>query len=98
MKSSDRLVGSPSRQRVEQFHEARLVRITHGGLAIWLDPFGMLNPQVVVKLLPELGVGVDLRRHANWLVETINLYDRLLSRCRSIGMGSVRGGILSWGL
>ena len=65
MRSSDRLVGSPSRQRVEQFHEARLVRITHGGLAIWLDPFGMLNPQGVVKLLPELGVGVDLRRHGN---------------------------------
>ena len=29
---------------VEQFHEARLVRITHGGFAIWLDPFGMLDP------------------------------------------------------
>jgi len=65
MRSSDRFVGSPSRERIEQFHETRLVRITHGGLAIWLDPFGMLNPQVVVKLLLELGVGVDLRRHGN---------------------------------
>ena len=69
MRSSDRLVGSPSRQRVEQFHEARLVRITRGGFAIWLDPFGMLDPQVAVNLLPELGVGVDLVRHGTWLGE-----------------------------
>jgi len=65
MRSSDRFIGSHSRESVEQFHETRLVRITYGGFAIWLDPFGMLNPQVVVKLLPELGVGVDLRRHGN---------------------------------
>ena len=44
----------------EQFHEARFVRITDGRLPIWLDPFGMLEPQVVVNLLPKLGVGVDL--------------------------------------
>ena len=56
MRSTDRFIGSSSRESVEQFHETRLVRVTHGGLAIWLDPFGMLNPQVVVKLLPELGV------------------------------------------
>ena len=61
MSSSDRLVGSPSRQCVELFHEA------HGGFAIWLDPFGMLDPQIVVNLLPKLGVGVDLGRHGNWL-------------------------------
>ena len=77
MRSSDRLVGSSSRQRIEQFHEARLVRITHGGLAIWLDPFGMLGPQVVVDLLPELGVGVDLVRHGNWLGETSKFHERL---------------------
>ena len=69
MRSSDRVVGSPSRQSVEQFGEARLVRITHGGFAIWLDPFGMLNPQVVVNLLLELGVGVNLVRHGRWLGE-----------------------------
>ena len=69
MRSSDRLVGSTSRQSVEQFHEARLVRITHGGFAIWLDPFGMLDPQIVVNLSPELAVGVDLMRRANWLGE-----------------------------
>jgi hypothetical protein len=58
-------VDPPSRQSVEQFREARLVRITDGGFAISLDPFGMLNPQVVVNLLPKLGVGVDLGRHGN---------------------------------
>jgi hypothetical protein len=47
-----------------RFHEARFVRITDGRLPIWLDPFGMLEPQVVVNLLAKLGVGVDLvRRH-----------------------------------
>ena len=71
MNSSDRLVGSPvCVKTVEQFHEARIVRITHGGFAIWLDPFGMLDSQVVVNLLLELGVGVDLVRHGRWLGET----------------------------
>ncbi len=42
MSSSDRSVGS--RRSVEQFREARLVRIAHGRLAIGLDPFGMLDP------------------------------------------------------
>jgi hypothetical protein len=73
MRSSDRLVGSPSRQCVEQFREARLVRITHGGFAIWLYPFGMLDPQFVVNLLPELVVGVDLVKHGNWLGEKIQV-------------------------
>jgi hypothetical protein len=59
LRSSDRAVGSPSRQSVEQFDETRLVRITRGGFAIWLDPFGMLDPQVVVNLLPKLGVGTN---------------------------------------
>ena len=61
MNSGDRLVGAPPRQSVEQFHEA------HGGFAIWLDPFGMLDPEVVVNLLPELGVSVDLVKHGNLL-------------------------------
>ena len=50
---------------VEQFQEARLVRITNGGLATWLHPFGMLEPQVVVNLLPKLRIGVDLVRHGH---------------------------------
>ena len=65
---SSAIIGG-SRQRIEQLHEARLVRITHGGFAIWLDPFGMLNPQVVVNLSLELGVGVDLVRRGNWIGE-----------------------------
>ena len=63
MRSSDRRVGSSWRQSVEQFHETRLVSITHGGLAIWLYPFGMLEAQVVVNLLPKVGIGADLVRH-----------------------------------
>ena len=69
MRSSHRLVRSPLRQCVEQFDETRLVRITHGGFAIWLNPFGMLDPQVVVNLLPKLGVGVDLVSHRHCLGE-----------------------------
>ena len=63
IESSAILGASPSRQRIEQFHEARLVRITRGGFAILLDPFGMLDPQVVVNLFPELGVGMNLVKH-----------------------------------
>ena len=46
-----RLIAAPSRQCAEQFYEARLIRITDGGFAIWLDPFGVLESQVVVNLL-----------------------------------------------
>ena len=78
MRSTDRFIGSSSRESVEQFHETRLVRVTHGGLAIWLDPFGMLDPEVVVNLLLELGEGgVDLVRHGNWLGETNEFHKRL---------------------
>ena len=69
MRVNDRLVGSSSHRSTEQFHKARLVRITQWGLAIWLDPFGMLAPEVVVNLLPEFRVGVDLVRHGHWLGE-----------------------------
>ena len=56
-----RLTGILSPQRGERFHQARRVRITRGRLAVWLDPFGMLDPQVVVNLFPQvcvlIGVG-----------------------------------------
>ena len=77
IESSAILGGSPSRQRIEQFHEARLVRITRGGFAILLDPFGMLDPQVVVNLSQELGVGVDLVSHGHWLGEINEFHKRL---------------------
>jgi hypothetical protein len=69
MRSCDRFVGSPSRRNAEEFYEARFVRIAQGAFAVWLDPFGMLDPQIVVNLLPKLGVGVDLVRHSHWLGE-----------------------------
>ena len=72
MRVNDRLVGSSSHRSTEQFHKARLVRITQWGLAIWLDPFGMLAPEVVVNLLPEFRVGVDLVRHGHWLGGVFN--------------------------
>jgi len=65
MRRNDRLVGSPWRQSVEHFRETRLVRIAYGGFAIWLDPFGVLDPQIVVNLLLEFGVRVDWMRHGN---------------------------------
>jgi hypothetical protein len=52
-----------SRQSIDQFHEAGVVKITNGGLAAWLHPFWMLEPQVVMNLLPKLCIGVDLVRH-----------------------------------
>jgi hypothetical protein len=69
MNISDRLVGVSLGEGVEQFDEARVVRIAHRGFAIWLNPVGMLNAQVVVNLLPEFGVVMDLVRHGNWLGE-----------------------------
>jgi hypothetical protein len=44
-------VGFPWYRGIEQFHQTRLIRITHWRLAIWLDPLGMLDPQVTVNLL-----------------------------------------------
>ena len=49
----------PSRQTIEYFHEA------HQGFAIWLDPFGVLDWEVVVNLLPEFGVVMGLVRHGH---------------------------------
>jgi hypothetical protein len=66
------LLGAPSRQCVQEFREAHLVGITHGGFAIWLDPFGMLDPQLVVNLLQELGVRADLVRQSHRLGEKFN--------------------------
>jgi hypothetical protein len=84
MRSSDRLVGSRSRECIEQFHEPRLVRITHGAFAIWLDPFRVLNPEVVVNLLPEFGVVMGLVRHGNWLGE-----DSSVGRARRPALAAV---------
>ena len=66
MRINNRLRGFSSRQTIEQFHQPRLVRITHGRFAIWVDPFGVLNPKVVVNLLPKLHVSVDLMMQGRW--------------------------------
>jgi len=66
MSSSDRSVGFRSHRSADQLCEARLVRIARGTFAIGLDPFGMLDPQIVVNLFLELGVCVDLVKHGNW--------------------------------
>jgi hypothetical protein len=85
MRSSHRLAGSPLRHCVEQFDETRLVRITRGGFAIWLNPFGMLDPEVVVNLLPKLGVVVDLVSYRHCLRERFKCAAwRNRSGCESI--------------
>jgi hypothetical protein len=71
MRINNRLCGFPPRQTVEQFHEAGLVRITHGGFATWLNPFRVLDAEVVVNLLAELSVGVDLMRRGRRLDERL---------------------------
>ena len=53
----------------EQFQEARLVKITHWGVATWLNPLGMLEPQVVVNLFAELGTSTNLVRRDRRVVE-----------------------------
>ena len=72
MRNYDRLVGFHSRRNAKQFYEARFVRIAQGAFAVWLDPFGMLDPQIVVNLLPKLGVGVDLVVYGQRLGERFN--------------------------
>jgi len=69
MNISYRVLRSRSRECIEQFREAHLVRITDGGLAVWLDPIRVLNPKVMMNLLPEFGVGMNLVRHCCLLSE-----------------------------
>ena len=66
MRINNTLSGFSSGQTIEQFRQACLVRITHGRFAIWLDPFRVLNPKVVMNLLPELRVSVDLMMQRRW--------------------------------
>ena len=66
MRINNRSSGFSLRQPIEEIHQARLVRITHGRFAIWLDPFGVLTPKVVMNLLPKLPVSVDLMMLGRW--------------------------------
>jgi hypothetical protein len=62
---SDRLVRFLPSQSVEQFHEARFIRITRAAFAVWPDPFGVLDAEVVVNLSPKLDVSADFVRNGN---------------------------------
>ena len=50
-------------QNSKCFHKASLIRIAHRRLAIWLDPLGVLAPQVVVNLFAQVCVGMGLAQH-----------------------------------
>ena len=67
MNISGSFVGSRSPKTVDLFYQARLVRITHGRFTIWLDPFEVLNPKVVVNLLPKLHVSMDQQHLFSWM-------------------------------
>ena len=58
--------GFSSPQTIEQFHQTRLVGITNGRFATWLDPVRVLNPKIVVNLLSELRVSVNFMRRGRW--------------------------------
>jgi hypothetical protein len=59
------LVRSTSYRASKQLHQARLVRITSRTLAIWLDPIGMLDPQIIVNFLQQVCVGAEFVGHGH---------------------------------
>ncbi|HXL27469.1 MAG TPA: hypothetical protein VN952_12360 [Chthoniobacterales bacterium] len=54
-------------EKTDQFGEAPLVGVADGRFAIGLDPFWMLNTQVIVYLLLEFAVRANLARKGNWV-------------------------------
>lgn len=66
-------------QNVECFHEARFVTIAHGRLAIWLDPFGMLCPQIVVNLFLQICVRIELVTHNHSPIWLFRLHRKRVS-------------------
>ena len=66
--SSDRVAfGGP--EKTDQLGKAALVGVADGRFAVGLNPFWMLNTQVIVYLLLEFAVKADLVREGNWLGE-----------------------------
>jgi hypothetical protein len=55
-----RTVGSDLFEVAEQFHEAYLIRITDRRFTIWLHPFWMLDPEVMMNLPPKFSVRVNI--------------------------------------
>ena len=70
-----RAIGSDLFEVSEQFHEPRFIRITDGRFTVWLHPFGMLDSEVVMDLLPKLGVSVNAVSLRHCLVKT-QVYSR----------------------
>ena len=59
------LTGSTLYGSIEQFHQARFVRFTHRRLPIWLDPVGMLAPQIIADLFQQVRIRVDFPDHSH---------------------------------
>jgi hypothetical protein len=55
-------------RKCEQIHEAGLVKIAHRGFAVWQNPFGMLSPEVVMNLSPEVGDCIGYSRDHSSLI------------------------------
>jgi len=79
----------------EQFREARLVKITHWGLATWLNPLGMLEPQVVVNLFAELGISTNLVRRDRRVVA---IFGYVVRRAHVLKIGRRAHGARSGGV
>jgi hypothetical protein len=79
----------------EQFQEARLVQITHWGLATWLNPLGVLEPQVVVNLFAELGISTNLVRRDRRVVE---IFDYVVRCAHVLKIGRRAPGARSRGV
>jgi len=62
----------------------------------------MLEPQVVVNLLPKLGVGVDLVRHGSWRMYLCRLFwSAIITRYASVRIFAVfsaneTGLVVAW--
>jgi hypothetical protein len=50
----------------EQFSEAPLVRIADGRIAIWPNPFWMLDTQIIVDSLSQFSVRTNPTRQYSW--------------------------------
>lgn len=61
---------NPVCQLIEQLCQSRLVRIAGGAVAGGFDPLRVLNAQVFVDLLLQLGVSIDFVRHKVYLAES----------------------------
>lgn len=51
-------------KEADQFCQALFIRLASRTVAIRLNPFRMLNAQVIMNALPELSVGMDLGSRA----------------------------------